>query len=416
MQSHERFEELCVLAAAGEISSVDQRELIAHMEECRACRNTFEDMKEIHATWLPERPGFEMQGRLAAQLRLRQSILGRATVEGAHFSAKAWSPEPAVSNGLRPRYRQFLRAALGVAAVVLIVLGGVAVSGHVNFRHSTSKSSVTAQESGAAGQDLGAAEAKRLAANAREALASQERLETALKRAELDKEHAEERVQEAERRASTFEQSNSASTQELAALREQLDSAHASEQRAEDQLAVFKAAASDKEGQLLVAEEENKELRNKLAVQATGVDRERELMADGREIRDLIAARNLHIIDVYDTNGEGKTQQSFGRVFYTEGKSLVFYAYDLPARRADAKYAFYAWGKRDASEQGVRNLGIFYSDDQTQRRWVLNVTDPQILSEIDSVFVTLEPSDHAGSRPSGKKLLSAFLGTPPNHP
>jgi hypothetical protein len=195
-----------------------------------------------------------------------------------------------------------------------------------------------------------------------------------------------------------------------------LDVAHTNEEKAEEQLAAQKTSTSDKEGQLVAAEEENRELRSKLDEQTASADRERGLMADGREIRDLIAARNLHIIDVYDTNGEGRTQKSFGRVFYTEGKSLVFYAYDLPARRSDTKYAFYAWGKRDASEQGVRNLGIFYNDDQAQKRWVLQISDARVLSEIDSVFVTLEPSDHPGAHPRGRKLLSAYLGTPANHP
>ena len=140
-------------------------------------------------------------------------------------------------------------------------------------------------------------------------------------------------------------------------------------------------------------------------------------MAAGREIRDLIAARNLHIIDVYDTNGEGKMQKAFGRVFYTEGKSLVFYAYDLGTHRgATEKYAYYAWGKRDANERGIRKLGIFYNDDQIQKRWVLQITDPHVLSEIDSVFITLEPTDKPGLHPSGKKLLSAYLGSPANHP
>jgi len=33
----------------------------------------------------------------------------------------------------------------------------------------------------------------------------------------------------------------------------------------------------------------------------------------------LVAARNLHIVDVYDADPSGKRQRAFGRVFYTEG-------------------------------------------------------------------------------------------------
>jgi hypothetical protein len=57
-----------------------------------------------------------------------------------------------------------------------------------------------------------------------------------------------------------------------------------------------------------------------------------------------------------------------------------------------------------------------YSDDQAQKRWVLKVTDPEVLSQIDSVFVTLERTDNPGNRPRGKELLSAYLHSPANHP
>src|SRR4029077_2572333 len=133
----------------------------------------------------------------------------------------------------------------------------------------------------------------------------------------------------------------------------------------------------------------------------------------------LISARNLHIIDVYDTDNRGKTTRPFGRVFYTEGKSLVFYAYDLAPGHSEAgTYAFYVWGKKDGDPHLVRNLGPFATDDKAQKRWVLTITDPKALAEIDSVFVTLEPANQkrVGQPPSGKRLLSAFLGTPANHP
>jgi hypothetical protein len=50
-----------------------------------------------------------------------------------------------------------------------------------------------------------------------------------------------------------------------------------------------------------------------------------------------------------------------------------------------------------------------------QRRWVLEVSDPKQLSDIDSVFGTLEPRE-CGEKPKGKKLLYAFLGGKANHP
>ena len=39
-----------------------------------------------------------------------------------------------------------------------------------------------------------------------------------------------------------------------------------------------------------------------------------------------MAARQLHVIDVRDTDPNGEPANAFGRVFLTEGKSLTFYA------------------------------------------------------------------------------------------
>ena len=147
------------------------------------------------------------------------------------------------------------------------------------------------------------------------------------------------------------------------------------------------------------------------------MDRERQLLASGRDIRDIVGARNLHIIDVYDTSPEGTTRKSFARAFYTEGKSLIFYAYDLPARGTEnGKFVYAAWGEKNGSKKTVRNLGILLNDDKGQRRWVLNFSDPKVLAEIDSVFVTLERAGTDGEQPNGKRMLTAYLDSQVNHP
>jgi len=160
-----------------------------------------------------------------------------------------------------------------------------------------------------------------------------------------------------------------------------------------------------------------RELTEQLAEQSSALDREREMLAANRDIRDLMAARNLHIADVFDTDTKGKTRASFGRVFFTEGKSLIMYAYDLNDHRVqDAGYHYRVWGKKEGPGQAARSLGIFYSDDKTQKRWVFKYDDPKVLSEIDSVFVTLEPPGKNSTEPKGEKFLYAYLRNQPNHP
>ena len=213
-----------------------------------------------------------------------------------------------------------------------------------------------------------------------------------------------------------IESAHSQDLQRIADLQQQLDASITDKQKYEQELERLKSSSAEQVSQLASAHAETVELEKKLSEVQSKLDRERELMAAGRDLRDVIAARNLHIIDVYDTDSGG-SKKAFGRVFYTEGKSLVFYAYDLEEQKSSKeRLAYYAWGKRTENNGRVRSLGIFYADDQSQRRWVLKVNDPQMLSEIDSVFVTLEHRDHAGPQPSGKPMLSAYLGTEANHP
>lgn len=421
MSSHERFEELCVMAAAGEIETAERQELMGHIENCASCRKTFADMKDIHATWLPGREGFEIKRSFAAESNLRQLILQRVAAEGAQFSDEARLPTFPTSHVARPSYQRSLHRVLATAAVALLALVGVGIVGRMKLHRAASRSLAEQRvRTGAQPSSISSGEVSQFEAtrqDLRQTQLAEERLESTLKDVQAQRSRLQQQLEEAEGKAGALEQSNAKAALQVSGLQAQLDAARGDESKVEGQLASLKASTSDKETELTLVEGENRDLRDQLSQQEAGVGRERELMADGREIRDLIAARNLHIIDVYDTSGEGRTQKSFGRVFYTEGKSLVFYAYDLPSRRPAMKYAFYAWGKRDGSgDVKVRNLGIFYNDDQTQKRWVLKISDPQVLSEIDSVFVTLEKTDDFGNTPTGKKLLSAYLGSPANHP
>jgi hypothetical protein len=147
-------------------------------------------------------------------------------------------------------------------------------------------------------------------------------------------------------------------------------------------------------------------------------DDEQYLVSD-RDIRELMGARKLYIADVFDVDSGSRTRKPFGRVFYTQNKSLIFYAFDLDhqpgVRNASA---FQVWGQRDSESNGEShpmNLGILYMDSETNRRWVLRLDDPRQLAEIDAVFVTVEP--HGGSqKPTGKPFLYALLRKEANHP
>lgn len=145
------------------------------------------------------------------------------------------------------------------------------------------------------------------------------------------------------------------------------------------------------------------------------VDEQREYLASDRDIRELMGARNLYIVDVFDVDTKGQMQKAFGRIFYTKEKSLIFYAFDLDQQPGIRNAAFQAWGRKSNGQDLPLNMGIFYLDNAANRRWVLKFDEPGKLEQIDSVFVTVEPRG-GSERPRGKQLLYASLRTRPNHP
>jgi hypothetical protein len=147
----------------------------------------------------------------------------------------------------------------------------------------------------------------------------------------------------------------------------------------------------------------------------TEVAKGQELLAHDRDIRELMGARDLYMADVHDVSGQG-TDKTYGRVFYTKGKRLIFYAFDLDAQPGVRNASsFQAWGRKGPDKQQARSLGIFYEDNVSKKRWVLKAEDPKTLEDIDAVFVTVEPNG-GSQHPSGKPLLFAYLRISPNHP
>jgi hypothetical protein len=136
-------------------------------------------------------------------------------------------------------------------------------------------------------------------------------------------------------------------------------------------------------------------------------------IASEGDIRDLMGARQLYIADVGNVNQDSESGNAFGRVFYTEGKVLIFYAFDLDCQPdVTLTKTFQAWGHGDSDSSNPVSLGMFYMDSEPHRRWLLKSQDSNVLAQISTVFVTAEPN--SGSwKPSGKPFLFAYLGSRP---
>jgi len=159
------------------------------------------------------------------------------------------------------------------------------------------------------------------------------------------------------------------------------------------------------------------ELAARLDATSADLQRELDLKSAKSELGELVAARNLHIVDVYDADGNGKRQQSFGRVFYIEGRSLVFYAYDLDdSSRFKTNVVFHVWGGKAGLKDVTHSLGILHKDESGKNRWAMTFDDPSVLAQINSIFVTVESTNKRYDEPHGKKVLYAYFGSPANHP
>lgn len=205
-------------------------------------------------------------------------------------------------------------------------------------------------------------------------------------------------------------------SQQKAELGEKLVSAQNNSQLLEQKLDSLSQQSAQDTARAKASETRVNDLTHQLEDQQAALEQRDELLAHDRDIREVMGARDLYIAEIYDVAGTGETKKPYGRVFYTRGKSLIFYAYDLDQQRELKRAStFQAWGRRGPDRQQAINLGVFYEDNATRKRWILKCDDPKMLAQIDAIFVTVEP-DGGSHKPSSKPLLFAYLKVNPNHP
>jgi hypothetical protein len=419
---HARFQELAALAATGQLSAAEYAELAAHLGVCSACKEEYGDFEEILHGQLPLlhselAPPGEMSSHARRSGGMKERFFARAQAEGLPFA-----PAPPARQTLATRLRFTAPAPAFAYAAVLVLIVLVGFSAY-QWRQASLTSQARLDEiERLSQQNTALREELSDKAEAQGAHASGELSAARAKNAELAA------------RYDTIEQKLKAASDEIEALRkqaqEQTQVGQEKESRLSRDLETSRAAIGQmtleldnlrkarNEGALALADRQARmeELQKQLSAQTESLDRTRRLLAADRDIRDLMGARNLHITDVYDVDAKGKTRQLFGRVFYTKEKSLIFYAFDLQTPQISvASHSFQAWGYKESAKQVTRSLGIFYLDDKNQNRWALKFDDPAVLAEIDAVFVTVEPPG-GSSKPTGQKLLYAFLRGDANHP
>jgi len=408
MNEHEHFEELCAVVAGGLGSADEFRELENHLQSCEDCRDRFGDFAQIGAGILSAKKGPERRPPAGMTAR----FVERAISEGIPLRPPvkllpSWaSRHPLAWSGS-------LAAAIVIAVLALGNLHRIASFVHPTRDEATAHAPTSMPPgSDVVPADRGASDdsAMRLKAALGAATADRQRLTQAV--ADLDDQIKAKAAHDGEL------------TTEIATLQNQLDQLKQQSAAKDAQIASLDTQLTQRESlnnnqvaSLAQSEIQVHTLRDELAERDATIQNQRELLAAGSQARDLIIARNLHIIDVHDNNGEGERQRAFGRIFYTEGKQIVFYAYDLDsaAKLRRQQVAFYVWGGRLGDEHAVKSLGIFRNEDAGAGRWVLTFDDPHVLAQINTVFVTAESKKNV-EHPDGKQILFAYLGDKANHP
>jgi hypothetical protein len=405
LNSHEHYEELCALAASGQALQPDLADLKAHLESCPSCRCLADDFAQVSAQALSMLAARRSQCQIPPGMT--QRFIARARSEGIEMSRGA-------AARVMNRNRPLLVAAMGAVAAVVLIAGTLTIRKiHPSpplasqERPGAQQASVTPVAVPAPALRVQDAELQQQVATVRKEMSSL----AATIRAQRDELEALGKVKDSlNSQLTEAEQQNGRLHSEKAEWQTRISQLQAELEKSRSDRGTSDVA-------LTLQEPELRELRKKVDEQADLLRQQEELTARGSDVRDLVVARNLHIIDVHDRDGDGKSQRAFGRIFYTEGKSLIFYAYDLgDPRKVDAKVSFYVWGGRLGAEKPIESLGVFHNDDASDGRWVLTFDDPHVLAQINSVFVTVESSRKAIREPGGRRILFAFLGEKPNHP
>ena len=428
----DKFAELCAVSVTGSLSSEERSVLDRHLTSCEQCRALLADYESLNSdgmaklvaasdhpwedsTYSSSWNEAEAKDRLLnlASSRARGSEEGKRRLVGRPFSHFRLRPN-LISNRL-----------LATAALVLLSL-------LAGYQFGIKKVSVRQETANLRGEDLkGQNELADLQAERRtlnDQLATNAKTITDLRELSSRQEtqvgqleNLKLKLQGEMQQLALEDKLKSDGLQALSGQRDAL------QRQLEDTEQLLRNVRNDlvhsqdeRQGALLKAaslETRIDELSAELRESNSKVQRQTDFLASDRDIRELMGARQLYIADVFDVDRNGTKRRTFGRVFYTKGKSLIFYAFDLdqlPGYR-NAK-AVQVWGSPSENQSHPVNLGVFYMDNEANRRWAFKSDDAATLENINAVFVTIEPKG-ANTKPTSKPFLYAYLRTAPtNHP
>jgi hypothetical protein len=433
MGPHEEFLELCALSAGGGLTPEEQTRLDEHLAGCPDCREAMRQFETVVDRAIPAlaselAPETPQEDPSFSQEAAEASFFKRLSEEDEKSRNHLRDAEPWLSPLVVRRSRKFRRSfdryhfwvPLTAGLVLCLSLGILAyrMGKHRGFDVARNQQGSALPLVVPTRESLEAASRERDAVNAQ--LAERDKAISALRHeiARKSGENAQLKAFQSEQQLA-FESSEN-NQKELAKERDRVTRQAAAGQEAleasEQKLKSLQRERSEDAIHATNLEARVAELSRALTDQQRLTEEQQELLAKDRDIRELMGARDLYITEVHDVLRTGETQKAFGRVFYTKGKSLIFYAYDLnelPGLKEAS--TFQAWGSRGPNRAQAFKLGMFFEDNVAKKRWVMKFNDRKTLAQIDAVFVTIEPRG-GSNKPSGAPLMYAYLNVSANHP
>lgn len=436
MDPHEEFLELCAAATAGELTADEQAKLDSHLSSCPECRKAIAEYEVASRRMAASAPS-ELDGKEPARdvnwsvENAEKAFFQRLETEDRLRKSSPETQADTANIGRRFTYRpsqfRWREVWMSLAAVVVLALALAVTAYRSGVKRGTDIARVTNEprNDSNSSREEQVNDASRERAQLLAKVGEQDRIIADLRKELSDQEKIVSASRATDRpvgNANSVQPSNpapkGADTQrdgQLAAAQAKLSDL----QKAIDDLTGQRDAVNSRAATL---EAKVGELTQSLRVRDREVDQKeeevaklQELLQYDRDVRELMGSRDLYMADVHDVSKSG-TAKTYGRVFYTKGKRLIFYAFDLDAQPGlQNASSFQAWGRKGPDKLQARSLGIFYEDNASKKRWVLKANDPKALEDIDAVFVTVEPNG-GSQHPSGKPLLFAYLGVSPNHP
>src|SRR5258708_1409473 len=350
------------MAAVKETSPEENERLAEHARTCKVCRQAIEQYQQIAAQMCAEAGAeTDTQETVAGtrvpageQQRTKETLLAlvNATIHLPLSDGEAWRVR---KSGMMLGHRH--RSAWtgwAVAATLLIGLSAALAqnwitknqSGEVDLRTARLQKEIeelrgelgrvqtSALIAGTkAGPTQESLDAKRLQAANDSLRKSLESTEEARHQDSSELAQLQERVRLLHSSLDVLQASSAGLEAERASLSEKVSNLTMDLRRSQDDMARVSAR--------------NEELSHEALTKVRFAERQQKLLATDHDVRDILGARSLRIIDVRDVSSHGEFEPAFGRIFYTEEKSLVFYAFDLDKQKGLKHVAvFQAWGQK----------------------------------------------------------------------